>query len=225
MSGLLSPYRRRICQAMGIPVWMPRGQQPAVTQAAAVTPTWDSLRNQIAACQQCSLHKTRTQTVMGQGDKQARLVVIGEAPGADEDRQGLAFIGRAGQLLTKMLAAINLPREDVYITNILKCRPPGNRDPQPDEISQCLPYLWQQLAWIQPQVILLLGRIAAHTLLETDAPMRRLREQTFHFGPDKTPVVVTYHPAYLLRNAEQKRAAWEDLQRVQHMLRPEANTG
>ena len=145
------------------------------------------------------------------GNERAEWLVIGEAPGAEEDRQGEPFVGRAGQLLNAMLLAIGLPRDTVYIANVLKCRPPGNRDPRPEEVSNCLPFLSRQVELLKPKIILVVGRIAAQNLLATDVPLARLRGKLHHFGPADTPLVVTYHPAYLLRTPADKRKAWEDL--------------
>ncbi len=172
---------------------------------------WEPLRELIAGCTACDLCKTRTQTVFGVGDRQADWLIIGEAPGAEEDRQGEPFVGRAGQLLNAMLLAIGLPRETVFIANVLKCRPPGNRDPAPAEVARCLPYLSAQVALLKPKVILVVGRIAAQALLATDLPLARLRAKLHVFGEAGTPLVVTYHPAYLLRTPADKRKAWEDL--------------
>jgi uracil-DNA glycosylase family 4 len=172
---------------------------------------WEPLRERIAACTACDLCKTRTQTVFGVGDKRADWLIIGEAPGAEEDRQGEPFVGRAGQLLNAMLMAIGLPRESVFIANVLKCRPPGNRDPRPEEVSRCLPFLSAQVALLKPAIILVVGRIAAQALLATDVPLARLRGKLHTFGEAGTPLVVTYHPAYLLRAPADKRKAWEDL--------------
>jgi uracil-DNA glycosylase len=186
---------------------------PAVSPRAPLPPgiDWDPLREAVAACTACDLCKTRTQTVFGVGNTQAEWLVIGEAPGAEEDRQGEPFVGRAGQLLNAMLLAIGLPRETVFIANVLKCRPPGNRDPKPEEVSQCLPFLSAQIALLKPKVILAVGRIAAQNLLATDAPLARMRGKVHRFGARDTPLVVTYHPAYLLRTPADKRKAWEDL--------------
>jgi len=175
---------------------------------------WDALGSTVAACRACGLCETRTQTVFGVGNRRAELLVIGEAPGADEDREGEPFVGRAGQLLNRMLAAIGLPRQQVYIANILKCRPPGNRDPRPEEVLRCQPYLMRQIALIGPRIILAVGRISAQTLLGTDAPLGRLRGRWLELGPDAIPLRVTYHPAYLLRSPDQKAKAWEDLTAV-----------
>ena len=178
---------------------------------------WPGLESRVAACEACALHRTRTQTVFGVGSRVADLMVIGEAPGADEDRQGEPFVGRAGQLLNAMLQAIGLEREAVYIANVLKCRPPDNWDPRPEESQQCEPFLKRQVALVRPRVLLAVGRIAAQNLLQTSDPVGRLRGRPLSL--DGVPLVVTYHPAYLLRSPEQKAKAWEDLQRVAELLR------
>jgi DNA polymerase len=200
--------------------------QAASAQIAAAEPTpaparvraplgpisdWGELRERVAACTACDLCKTRTQTVFGVGNTSADWLIIGEAPGGEEDRQGEPFVGRAGQLLNAMLLAIGLPRETVFIANILKCRPPGNRDPRPEEVANCLPFLAAQIALLKPKIILAVGRIAAQNLLATDAPLARLRGKLHQFGEAKTPLVITYHPAYLLRTPADKRKAWDDL--------------
>ena len=172
----------------------------------------DELRNEVASCTLCALHQGRTQTVFGTGSPDADWLIIGEAPGFEEDRKGEPFVGRAGQLLTKMLRAIGLERDEVFIANILKCRPPDNRDPQPGEIGHCMPYLAQQIGLIQPKIILAMGRIAAQTLLDSPSALGRLRGTEHHYADTGIPVVATYHPAYLLRSPQQKRKAWEDLQ-------------
>lgn len=173
--------------------------------------SWDELRTTVQSCTRCDLAKTRTQTVFGTGNQQAAWMVIGEAPGAEEDRQGEPFVGKAGQLLNNMLLAIGMPRESVYIANILKCRPPNNRDPKPDEAANCRGYLERQIELVNPALILVVGRIAAQNLLQTDAPLARLRGKE-HIAPvSRTPVIVTYHPAYLLRQPADKRKAWQDL--------------
>jgi DNA polymerase len=156
--------------------------------------------------------------VFGVGNVHADLLVIGEAPGADEDRQGEPFVGRAGQLLNAMLGAIHLPRADVYIANILKCRPPSNRDPKPEEAEACMPYLERQIAFIEPKVILAVGRIAAQWLLQSDQPIGRLRGTVHSYGTASTPLVASYHPAYLLRSPLAKAKAWEDLVLVSRIL-------
>ncbi|HKJ94735.1 MAG TPA: uracil-DNA glycosylase [Gammaproteobacteria bacterium] len=176
---------------------------------------WDALRGAVMHCTRCPLHETRSQGVFGVGDTRARLMVIGEAPGADEDRLGEPFVGRAGKLLDAMLHAIGEARGDgVYITNILKSRPPNNRDPRPEEVAACEPFLRRQIELIEPDVILAVGRVAAQNLLKTDQPLGRLRGRWHSYGPRQTPVWVTYHPAYLLRKPVDKRKAWQDLKTV-----------
>jgi len=206
MTGQRAARRAHYLSVLGIDTYVAR-------PADAVVPAgdWETLRAEVAVCTKCRLCETRTQTVFGVGDTQAQWMVIGEAPGAEEDRQGEPFVGRAGQLLNAMLRAVGLSRETVFIANVLKCRPPGNRDPRPDEIASCLPYLERQVALIGPAVILAVGRIAAQTLLGSDAPLARLRGRVHRFGPAATPLVVTYHPAYLLRSPGEKRKAWADL--------------
>jgi uracil-DNA glycosylase len=212
-------------EALGIDRWVSRHAPPEAAAAEMPAPAssmpaplppealtdWGVLRERVAGCVACDLCKTRTQTVFGVGSTRAEWLVIGEAPGAEEDRQGEPFVGRAGQLLNAMLLAIGLPRETVFIANILKCRPPGNRDPKPEEVSRCLPFLSAQIGLLKPKVILVVGRIAAQTLLATDAPLARLRGKLHHYGEARTPLVITYHPAYLLRTPSDKRKAWEDL--------------
>ncbi len=168
------------------------------------------LEKMVAGCTKCGLHETRTNTVFGDGSPSARLVFIGEAPGRDEDMQGIPFVGRAGKLLDRMIAAIGFTREEIFIANILKCRPPNNRDPKEDEVTACGKYLARQIELIDPVVICALGRVAGQNLLGTRAPLRVLREGIHHYNGIR--VVVTYHPAALLRNPNWKKAAWEDLQ-------------
>ncbi len=169
------------------------------------------LQMQVRACQACELHKTRKQTVFGTGHHKADWLIIGEAPGADEDRQGEPFVGRAGQLLTQMLRAIGLAREEVFIANILKCRPPNNRDPKIDEVQACQAYLYRQIELLEPKIILALGRIAAQSLLNSATPIGKMRGKLYHLDKYGIPLVVTYHPAYLLRSPKEKRKVWEDL--------------
>jgi DNA polymerase len=170
---------------------------------------WDELQAQVAACTACPLHQTRTQTVFGVGDRDADWMVIGEAPGEQEDLQGEPFVGRAGLLLNEMLRAIGLAREQVFIANILKCRPPKNRDPEPSEAAACEDYLKQQLALVRPKIILAVGRIAAQNLLKTATPIGKLRGVVHDY--QGVPLVATYHPAYLLRSPLEKRRAFDDL--------------
>jgi DNA polymerase len=186
--------------------------RPAVLAPAPAPEDWETLRAEVLKCTKCSLHGTRTQGVFGVGNRQAEWLVIGEAPGADEDRKGEPFVGRAGQLLDAMLQSIGLSRaSNVYIANILKSRPPNNRDPKLEEVAACLPYLLRQIALLRPKLMLAVGRIAAQNLLGTDLPLARLRGKVHHFGELNTPLIVTYHPAYLLRTPADKRKAWEDL--------------
>jgi uracil-DNA glycosylase len=171
---------------------------------------WDELATAVGSCTKCPLHATRTNGVFGVGDRRARWLIIGEAPGADEDKQGEPFVGRAGQLLNSMLKAIGLAREQVFIANILKSRPPNNRDPKPEEVRACIPYLYRQIELIDPTLILCVGRIAAQTLLDVETPIGKLRG-VVHRIVDNRPMVVTYHPAYLLRSPVEKRKSWADL--------------
>lgn len=179
---------------------------------------WQALQQTVAACQLCELSQSRTQTVFGVGNPQADVLIIGEAPGAEEDKQGEPFVGRAGQLLNAMLTAIGFAREDVYIANILKCRPPQNRDPSPEEAELCWPYLKRQIELIQPKIILALGRIAAQRLLKCNTSLARLRGKKHHLEDVTAPVIVTYHPAYLLRAPQEKRKSWEDLRFLKSQL-------
>jgi DNA polymerase len=184
---------------------------------------WDELQAQVAGCTLCELHSSRTQTVFGVGNRAADWLVIGEAPGKDEDQQGEPFVGRAGQLLNAMLQAIGLKREQVYIANILKCRPPNNRDPKPEEVVCCEPYLLRQIALIKPGIILAVGRISAQNLLQTDTPIGKLRGRVHRFRDTGIPLVATYHPAYLLRSPVEKRKAWQDLQLAVRTLQESAS--
>jgi uracil-DNA glycosylase family 4 len=225
----VSASREQYLEAMGIAVWKLRAADvppsaPSPSEAVHVVAEpqgseWDELAATVRACTKCALHSSRTQTVFGVGRRDADLLVIGEAPGADEDRQGEPFVGRAGQLLNAMLRAIGLPRNEVYIANILKCRPPNNRDPQPDEATSCTPYLVRQIGLVKPRAMLAVGRIAAQWLLQTDAPIGRLRGRVQQFGEAGIPLVVTYHPAYLLRSPLAKAAAWTDLCMLKELLR------
>lgn len=185
---------------------------PAMAPPAGAGPQdWAGLEAQVAGCTACELHRTRNRTVFGVGSHEARLMVVGEAPGADEDRQGEPFVGRAGQLLNAMLGAIGYERAQVFIANVLKCRPPGNRDPRPEEAATCEPFLRSQILWIRPRVILAVGRVAAQHLLHTSEPLGRMRGRQYTYEDTGVPVIVTYHPAYLLRSPLQKRKAWDDL--------------
>ena len=212
---------------MGLaPIWRLRNPEPG-TPAQASEPTtatlppeprearvlrmdWGGLREAVPACTACGLHSTRTQTVFGVGDPDADWLLIGEAPGGEEDRLGEPFVGQAGKLLDNMLAALGMTRgENVYIANVLKCRPPGNRNPEPEEVAHCTPFLLRQIALIEPKIILAMGRFAAQTLLNTQASIASLRGKVHRYA--NVPLIVTYHPAYLLRNLPDKAKAWEDL--------------
>jgi DNA polymerase len=178
-----------------------------------VTETLEKIREDLGDCRRCKLEKGRKQIVFGAGDPNADLVLVGEAPGYEEDVQGVPFVGEAGQLLTNMLEAIRLNREQVYICNVIKCRPPRNRDPEPDEISACIPFLRRQIEVIRPRLICALGAFAAQRLLETSQPISKLRGRFYKYG--EIPLLATFHPAFLLRNVAHKREAWEDMQKLQ----------
>jgi uracil-DNA glycosylase len=223
--------RRLAClDAIGIPAWvrradraLPGAPEPVATPAQADAPAatvlaepvgdldWTALEGHVAACTRCALHAGRTRTVFGVGDRRAEWLVVGEAPGAEEDRLGEPFVGRAGRLLDEMLAALGQARESVYIANVVKCRPPENRNPHPDEAGACAPYLDRQIALLQPRVILAVGAVAARRLLAVDAPVGKLRGRLYRHGPRGIPLVVTWHPAYLLRKPEAKADTWRDL--------------
>jgi DNA polymerase len=176
----------------------------------------EEIRQKLGECKRCKLYQTRHHIVFGEGNPEAKLVLVGEAPGREEDLQGRPFVGAAGQLLTKMLKAIALSREEVYICNVVKCRPPGNRNPQPDEIEACLPFLLDQLKVINPKVICTLGTISTHALLNTNIAVSKLRGQIHEWHGIK--LIPTFHPAYLLRNPAQKRLVWEDLQLIRKVI-------
>lgn len=230
----MTAQRDRYLQRLGIVRWELREQaahvvpdveasEPAVAETASVVADppapvrieiandWSSLEAQVAACSACELHASRTQTVFGSGKRDAEWMIIGEAPGEEEDQSGKPFAGAAGELLDKMLLAAGFKRDDVFITNMLKCRPPENRDPRPDELSACRAYLHRQIEWVAPKLILCIGRVAAQTLLESSETIGDLRGKVHHHVPTGTPLIVTWHPAYLLRKPSEKRNAWEDL--------------
>jgi uracil-DNA glycosylase family 4 len=204
----VSGRRETLLAEMGLaPVWRLRA---AEKKSAPEKPGWVELKQLVPACTACGLHKSRTQTVFGVGDENADWMLIGEAPGAEEDRLGEPFVGQAGKLLDNMLAAIGLRRgENVYIANVLKCRPPGNRNPEAEEVARCSPHLKRQIELIRPKLILAMGRFAAQTLLGSDASIASLRGRVHRYG--EVPLIVTYHPAYLLRNLPDKAKAWADL--------------
>lgn len=188
----------------------PRSAEPAPAGG------WTALRTTVRECERCGLRAGCTQTVFGVGDERAGLLVVGEAPGAEEDARGEPFVGRAGGLLDAMLVALGTPRSRVFIANVIKCRPPDNRDPRPEEVAECLPHLRAQIALLRPKLILCVGRIAAHSLLAVDTPVGKLRGKVHEF--EGRPLIVTYHPAYLLRTPSDKRRAWEDLKLAQRLL-------
>ena len=208
--------RRAYLQAMGIDVWLPQDApdpvEPSDDRAAGIGSenlAWDELRQCVSDCTRCELSASRRKTVFGVGNESADWMIIGEAPGAEEDRRGEPFVGRAGNMLDEMLRAIGQRRDTVFIANILKCRPPNNRDPKPDEAAKCGSYLERQIALVQPKIILAVGKIAAQNLLQTNDPVGRMR-----VGPHELngiALVVTYHPAYLLRSPSHKRDTWNDL--------------
>lgn len=204
--------RRAYLEAIGIDVWLPRDEaepESAQPDAPAGAADWDTLRACVAGCTRCELAQSRTNTVFGVGNPDADWMIIGEAPGAEEDRRGEPFVGRAGKLLDEMLRAIGQSRDAVFIANILKCRPPNNRDPRTAEAAACREYLERQIELVQPRIILAAGRVAAQNLLGSDAPVGRLRGRRHDLGG--IPLVVTYHPAYLLRSPSQKSKSWSDL--------------
>lgn len=199
------------------PAWRTRGAQAAAPSAAAEAEALGALRTHIGDCARCKLHTLgRQQVVFGAGNPHADLMFVGEAPGSDEDIQGVPFVGRAGQLLTKIIEAIGLRREDVYIANVIKCRPPANRNPEPDEVATCEPFLSQQIDIIRPRVIVALGTFAAHALLRTDAPISRIRGVVHEYRGAR--LIPTFHPAYLLRSPDRKRDVWDDMKKVRALL-------
>ena len=231
----MSSRRTEYLDAIGIQRWQrrdggsavkpscrdPAVQSDVVTDKAPVSDSdgeWWSLSDEVSVCRRCELHQSRTQTVFGTGNQNADWLFIGEAPGADEDRQGEPFVGRAGQLLTQMILALGYEREQVYIANILKCRPPNNRDPLPDEVRSCEGYLKRQIALIRPKIIIAVGRVAAQNLLKTDTKIGAMRGRHYHYGEQQIPLVVTYHPAYLLRSPREKAKAWQDLLLAQQVF-------
>jgi uracil-DNA glycosylase len=203
--------RHDVLAEMGLaPVWRLRNKATPVPAEPSAERQWIEIKRAVPACTACGLHKSRTQTVFGVGDEHADWMLIGEAPGAEEDRLGDPFVGQAGKLLDNMLAAIGLNRsENVYIANVLKCRPPGNRNPEPEEVAKCTPFLKQQISLIQPKLIIAMGRFAAQTLLSSDATIASMRGRVYRY--EGVPLIVTYHPAYLLRNLPDKSKAWADL--------------
>jgi uracil-DNA glycosylase len=203
--------RHDVLAEMGLaPVWRLRNRRPEAVVPAQAGTQWIELKQAVPACTACGLHKSRSQTVFGVGDENADWMLIGEAPGAEEDRLGDPFVGQAGKPLDNMLAAIGLKRgENVYIANVLKCRPPGNRNPEPEEVEKCTPFLKQQISLIKPKLIIAMGRFAAQTLLSSDASIASMRGRVYRY--EGVSLIVTYHPAYLLRNLPDKAKSWADL--------------
>ncbi|MDX1517253.1 MAG: uracil-DNA glycosylase [Woeseiaceae bacterium] len=223
---LTETQRRAYLDALGVDLWVPRDgvddEEPcggAATDSGGLD--WEPLRERVAACTRCELHQSRTQTVFGVGNRDASWLFIGEAPGAEEDRRGEPFVGRAGKLLDEMLRAVGQSRKTAFIANVLKCRPPNNRDPKPDEAAACRDYLDRQIELIRPDIVIAVGRIAAHNLLGTETPVGRLRGKRHMLGD--VPLVVTYHPAYLLRSPSQKRKVWDDLCLARDIVRERAS--
>lgn len=212
--GLGPRWVRRVPAGGGEPATSPQAGGDDADEPERAGDSWEAVRSEVSQCRRCGLCDSRRQTVFGGGSLQARWMLVGEAPGADEDAQGEPFVGMAGRLLDQMLAAIQLSRAtDVFITNVLKCRPPGNRNPEPIEARTCSAYLHRQIELLQPDLILLLGRFAVQSVLDTDASVASLRQRVHHYRARQRaiPVVCTYHPAYLLRNLPDKRKSWEDL--------------
>ncbi len=202
-------------KGMGI-VSLPASEMKADEAIQSHIITLADVRKELGDCKRCKLHRGRKTIVFGEGNEKATLMLIGEGPGYDEDVQGRPFVGRAGQLLTKILQSINLPREEVYIANIIKCRPPQNRNPEPDEIQSCSPFLMKQISVIQPKIICALGTFSAQTLLKTDTKITALRGKLYDLEGIK--VMPTYHPAFLLRNPDKKREVWEDMKKIVELL-------
>ncbi len=201
--------KKQYLNALGIDIWQPRGSSLA-RDSHGDSLDLSTLETTVASCTLCELHRTRTNTVFGTGNTNAEIIFIGEAPGANEDLKGEPFVGRAGMLLNAMLISIELNRSQVYIANILKCRPPRNRDPLPTEVKLCTPYLQQQIALINPKLLVAVGRIAAQFLLNTTESMGKLRGNIYKYGGTNIPLIVTYHPAYLLRSPGEKKKAYDD---------------
>ncbi len=218
----------RLFQELGVtgvsrdPRWRMRlGHEQTERAAGDATPETEltslaGVRDDLGECTRCKLHAGRTHLVYGDGNPDAALMFVGEAPGRDEDQQGLPFVGRAGQLLTKIIEAIDLERKDVYIANVIKCRPPKNRNPEPDEVETCQPFLFAQIDVIQPRVIVALGSFAAHTLLGSEEPISKLRGHIYAYRGAQ--LIPTFHPAYLLRSPDRKRDVWEDMKKVRAIL-------
>lgn len=216
--------RKEYLQEMGIDLWQSKDlinkskNMDKKGRAQTISDTLATIKEEVQVCTLCALHQTRTHTVFGVGNQNAEAMFIGEAPGANEDRQGEPFVGRAGMLLNAMLQAIGCKRTEVYIANILKCRPPNNRDPLASEVKLCTPYLQRQISLIQPKILIAVGRIAAQFLLNSMEPMSKLRGRFYQYGKQQTPLLVTYHPAYLLRSPSEKSKAYADFLMIKKAL-------
>jgi uracil-DNA glycosylase family 4 len=213
-------------KGMGIealPIAEKKTEKAIPSETPNLAPSLEEIRKELGDCKRCKLHRGRRTIVFGEGNKNAKLMFVGEGPGYDEDVQGRPFVGKAGQLLTKIIQSIHLEREEVYIANIIKCRPPQNRNPEPDEIASCSPFLMKQIQAIRPDIICALGTFAAQTLLRTDAKITSLRGRTFDLQGIK--VLPTYHPAFLLRNPDKKREVWEDMKQIAERLAEEEGKG
>lgn len=221
----MNTLHQQYLKAMDITAWQSResvrtghdqsSTTPHPTPTEINTNRWHELFQCVRNCTLCGLDRTRTNTVFGSGSEQADFLIVGEAPGASEDQQGAPFVGRAGTLLTEMLKAIGIERNQIFITNILKCHPPSNRDPLPYEVECCTPHLKKQIEILKPKLIVAVGRIAAQFFLGSKASLAHLRGQQYHYGENKIPLIVTYHPAYLLRSPKEKAKAYEDLLMIQ----------
>ena len=207
--------KKKYLKEIGVELWQDKNR---VLEEKPMIKNLGDIKKKVLTCTLCDLHKTRTNAVFGVGGEKADLMFIGEAPGANEDLKGEPFVGRAGMLLNSMIKSIGLERDDVYIANILKCRPPNNRDPAPSEIKLCTPYLKEQIASIKPKILVAVGRVAAQHLLNTTESMARLRGKTYQYGEEKTPLIITYHPAYLLRSPGEKKKAYLDFLMIKKAL-------
>jgi uracil-DNA glycosylase len=216
--GIVSlPVSESVSESVSDPVSDPVSEMKPEEPSPSGIITLEEVRKELGDCKRCMLHRTRRTIVFGEGNQKATLMFIGEGPGYDEDVQGRPFVGKAGQLLTKIIESIKLTREEVYIANIVKCRPPQNRNPEPDEIQSCNPFLMNQIRVIQPKIICALGTFAAQTLLKTDTKISQLRGKPFDL--EGITVIPTYHPAFLLRNPERKREVWEDMKKIAELLK------
>ena len=209
----MSTHKEQVLRVIGVPLWRTRSKELTLSEGEVLEKkeSLAKLTEDVTSCVSCPLHRTRNSVVVGKGSKKAELLIVGEAPGSEEDKQGVPFVGKAGLLLGQMIFSCGEFFGEVYVANVIKCRPPGNRTPEKEEIDSCLGFLLRQIRLLSPKGILALGRTAAHALLNSDAPLTKLRGKVHHDGIVKIPVVVTYHPAYLLRSPLEKAKSWEDL--------------